>query len=218
MNCHKESRMKRKDRPFLVCITGGIASGKTAVCKYIESLEYKVYYADIIASNVRDEPKNIDILIERYGDRVLDKGTFSKEKLSKIVFTDSKELQFLNNLIHPLVRKKIQNIIDESTEEIIFFEIPLLFESKLEAAFDLTVNISADLQDRILRIIDRDGVTKENALKRISSQMSGVLKRKKADITIENNKSTKDLTAKVALLLKDIPNMPQKKIKRITDL
>ena len=211
--------MRQTVRPFLIAVTGGIGSGKSIVCRHLQSLGYKVFYADIIADNIRQKPQNISSLTKEFGVDIADDGNLSKVKLAEVVFSDPKKLQFLNNLIHPQVRAEMQQIIDENqTEEILFFEIPLLFESELEAAFDFTVNISAKLHNRIERIIKRDEVSIAEVLQRISSQMPDEEKKTKADVTIQNNNNINDLIAKVATLLKKIPTLSKKSIKKITDL
>ena len=210
--------MKQTDRPFLVAITGGIGAGKSTVCKHIQTKGFTVIYTDLVADKIRNLPQNVAALTKKFGNEILDGENISIRKLGEIVFTDTDKLKFLNNLLHPLVYRELQHKIDISTKDILFFEIPLLFENNLESAFDLTINISADLHNKIERIEHRSGISRAEILRRISSQMADEEKKKRADITLENNLGLKEIINKTNELLDKIHKFPYKQIQRIGEL
>ncbi len=157
-----------------IAITGGIASGKSTVSNYIKELGYLVYDADeIYAELLKDEnvvfkicalvcvkPKNANGKVELDRQAVADK-----------VFSDKGLLNKLNEYAHALVYDEINKIADGLTEKnIVFFEIPLLFESKRENSFDKVIVVLRDKDQRIKALEKRNGFTVAEAEKRIESQ------------------------------------------------
>lgn len=112
----------------------------------------------------------------------------------------------------------MQLIIDKSSDKILIFEIPLLFENQLQAAFDFTVNISAKKDLRIKRIMDRDCITRDLAQKKIDSQMPENEKQKLADVTIKNNKDLEVFQRKLNQLVELINKSEKRTVKKLLDL
>ncbi len=181
--------MKHPDRPFLVAITGGIASGKSVVSKWFEKQKFSVFYADKIGHELFKDQYFKNMIEDIFGKEVIINSSVDRVKLGEIIFNSADKRKQLNELLHPKILKKMQQIIDISTKEILIFEIPLLFESGLQKAFDLVINIWTDEETQLKRLMSRTSVSRDKALKRISSQMPTVEKQKKADINIENNAS-----------------------------
>ncbi len=221
--------MKQSDRPFLIAVTGGIASGKTLVSRWFEEKGYKVVYADKIGHKFLDDEDIINKLTEKFGEDIVDKKKINRKKLGQIVFGSKQKLSFLNQLLHPKIRKEMQKIIDEceqiNTSEqtrlgfpILIFEIPLLFENKLEKAFDLVLNISSEKSIQIKRIIKKRKISEKRAKQIIDSQMPDFEKQKLADVNIENNTSLENLYEKLENLLQIIKKMKHRNIKRLIEI
>ncbi len=221
--------MKQSDRPFLIAVTGGIASGKTLVSKWFEEKEFKVIYADMIGHKFLDDEDIIIKLTEKFGEEILDNKKINRKKLGRIVFESKEKLIFLNQLLHPKIRKDMQKIIDEYEElntsskdlcqvPILIFEIPLLFENKLEKAFDFVLNISSEKNIQIERIIKMRKISEKRAKQIIDSQMSDFEKQKLADVNIMNNTSLENLYKKLENLLQIIKKMKHRKIKRLIEI
>jgi len=120
--------MKHPDRPFLVAITGGIASGKSVVSKWFEDQKFSVFYADQIGHELfEDQYFKIEIE-DIFGKEVINNGSVDRAKLGDIIFNSVEKRKQLNELLHPEILKKMQQIINASLKEILIFEIPLLFE------------------------------------------------------------------------------------------
>ena len=192
--------MKHPDRPFLIAVTGGIASGKTVVAKWFEEQQFQVIYTDKIGHDLFKEKYFIDQIETIFGNDLKITGSVNREKLGRIIFDSTEKRKMLNELLHPEIIKRMKQIMRTSSQQILIFEIPLLFENGLQKLFDLTVNISAKKDLRIKRIVKRNEITKEAAQKRIHSQMSDLDKKKLADINIENNADIKDLNLQLEKL------------------
>ena len=188
-----------------VAITGGIACGKSVLLDHLILSNYVVYSSDSIAHDVlRCEGK--EEVIHYFGRDILNSnGEVDRKALGKIVFNDLEKLNMLNNIIHPFVRRRIEKIIDANPHlGIIFFEIPLLFESHMEDLFDYTINIFCDVDTQIKRIVDRDGRSVEDALKIIASQMPTLKRNSLASFSIDNNGSIKDSYKRIDEIIDEI--------------
>ncbi|RLB04142.1 MAG: dephospho-CoA kinase [Deltaproteobacteria bacterium] len=158
-------------------LTGGIATGKSTVAKMFEEKGATLINLDQIAHKAISPGKQAWKKIrEIFGDSVLqpDK-SINREKLAKIVFQNKEQLKKLEEIIHPEVIKmwqeKIETISREKPKTILISEIPLLFEKKLAYNFDATVLVYAPPQIQISRIMERDGITREEAEKRLAAQL-----------------------------------------------
>ncbi|MBC8384729.1 MAG: dephospho-CoA kinase [Candidatus Cloacimonetes bacterium] len=207
--------MKNIDRPFLIAITGNIASGKTIVCQWFKEKGFNVISADKIGHKILEKPEIGSILEDRFGSIILSKNKIDRKKLGEIVFEDHDKLEFLNRLLHPLIRSEMQNIIDTSKSEFLFFEIPLLFENKLENAFDLTINISSPGEIRIERLLQRDNITEKTALRIISNQMPDMEKMKKADVNMINDHGLRELYLQLEKIFGDLHRYNYRDVRRL---
>jgi len=207
--------MKHLDRPLLIAITGGIASGKSVVSTWFEDQNFSVFYADKIGHELFEEQYYINKIKSIFGKEIVLDNSIDRVKLGKIIFNSADKRKRLNELLHPEIRKRIQQIIDTSSQEFLIFEIPLLFENSLQNAFDLTINISAQNEVRIKRIIERDKMSEEAAKKRISSQMSELDREKLANISVINEANINELYLQLKKLLPHIKQLKKKDIKKI---
>ncbi|MCD6176241.1 MAG: dephospho-CoA kinase [Candidatus Cloacimonetes bacterium] len=210
--------MKHLERPFLIALTGGIASGKSIVSKWFSDHNFSVFDADKIGHELFDEQYFINKIKDLFGKEIIVNGSIDRAKLGKIIFDSVDKRKQLNNLLHPEIRKRMQHIVDASSQNILIFEIPLLFENGLQKAFDLTINISAQNKIRIKRIIERDKITEIEAQKRINSQMSEFDKQNLADINIVNEEGNDELNLQLQKLILHIRELKKKNIKKIAEL
>jgi len=188
-----------------------------------------VVYADKIGHKFLDDEDIINRLTEKFGEDILDNKKINRKKLGQIVFGSKEKLSFLNQLLHPKIRKEMQKIIDEYEElntsskdlcqvPILIFEIPLLFENKLEKAFDLVLNIPSEKSIQIKRIIKKRKISEKRAKQIIDSQMSDFEKQKLADVNIMNNTSLENLYEKLENQLQIIKKMKHRNIKRLIEI
>ena len=174
-------------------LTGGIASGKSTIANYLEKTK-KVIVLD--ADNYSKEflkhgSKSYEKIINHYGTQIIDKNSFKKEiktnALREIIFNDERERNWLENLIHPLIRKRMIDECNNYREnKILLLVIPLLFEAKFN---DLCTEIwlvkcSKELQKK--RLIQRDNISEKDANKIINIQQNHIQKEKNSNVIINN--------------------------------
>ena len=172
----------------IIGLTGGIGSGKTSIAKYFEQKGIPVYIADERAKIVSSKPEVVHKIISAFGQEILDENdNISKEKLAKIVFTNSEKLQLLNSIIHPEVKKDFTEWIKKQNKPFVIKEAAILFESGSYKDCDIIITITAPIEERINRVMKRDKTTREKVLDRISNQWSDVQRIEKSDFVIENS-------------------------------
>ena len=183
---------------MIIGLTGGIASGKSTVSKYLAEKDFKVYDADKIAKDISEKKLVQEEIILTFGDKILDEnGNVDRKKLKEIVFEDKEKLKQLNAIIHPKVIDFYKELKEQNTDEIIIFDVPLLFESGIDKFCDKILVVISDYEIQLNRIVERDKIDRELASKIIKSQLSNEERIKKADVVIENNSSLEDLFEKV---------------------
>lgn len=183
---------------MIIGLTGGIASGKSTVSKYLAEKGFKVYDADKIAKNISEEKYVQEEIIATFGDKILDKnGNVDRKKLKEIVFENKDKLKKLNGIIHPKVIDFYKKLKEKNTDEVIIFDVPLLFESGLDKLCDKILVVISDYEVQLDRIVERDKIDRELASKIVKAQLSNEERIKKADVVIENNSNLEDLFEKV---------------------
>ena len=188
-----------------VAITGGIATGKSSVLQYIMMKGYVVYSSDSLAHDVlRNEGK--EAVLREFGRSILgDNGEINRSLLGKIVFNDLDKLNKLNMIIHPYVKIRIEEIIKANPDlDIIFFEVPLLFEAGMEDMFDVSINIYCDIDTQIERIVARDNRSIEDALNIIKSQMGTYERNRRATYAIDNTNDLEETYKKIDKIIKEV--------------
>ena len=205
--------MPRKNSPLLIAITGGIASGKSYFSKLIEEKGYKVFYTDKIGHEVLELDSTKKEIMEKIGKKAFLDNKINRKKLGEIVFSNKDKLALLNKITHKKIRERINTIISESEERIIFFEIPLLIESKLQESFHYNILITADKKIRIERLIKRDNISQDKALKIIENQISDKIKKNYVDLILDNSYAKTFLKAQTEIFCQMIKFIPKRKIK-----
>ena len=173
-------------------ITGGIGSGKSVICQVLKLLGAPVFEADVWAKKLVNSNDQIKTgLIDWYGPDIYSpNGTIDRKKLAGIIFTDSTQLQKVNNLIHPVVRQEFMNWADKQNHPYVIHEAAILFESGFYKMMDYTLLVTAPEIERIDRVTKRDGATIEAVKERMNKQWSDEQKRKLASTEIKNDNKT----------------------------
>jgi dephospho-CoA kinase len=190
----------------IIGLTGGIGSGKTTIANYFRKAGIPVYIADDEARKIMQSPDIIEDIKNAFGDSVFDNSILNREKLSKIVFNDPEKLKLLNSIIHPAVRKHFGNwVLKYENAPFVIYEAAILFESGSYKYCDLIITVSAPLETRIQRVIERDKTTREQVLKRIDAQWNDQQRISKSDYVIENcnNTNTKSEVDRILKILKN---------------
>ncbi|BBA50146.1 dephospho-CoA kinase [Fusobacterium varium] len=187
---------------MIVGLTGGIASGKSTVSNFFKKLGLEVLDADGIVKEVSQKEDTIKKIVKVFGKNILDgNGKIIREKLRKEAFENRELLNKLNEIIHPQVIEIFVKKKKETSEDsIVIFDIPLLYEAKMENLCDKIIVVYIKREQQIKRVIERDKNTRELAEKIIDAQMSLEEKSKRADIVINNNSTLEDLKNQVNMI------------------
>lgn len=193
---------------LVVGLTGGIASGKSTVANMFKEMGIEVIDADIEARRaVEIGEAAYEQIVTYFGEGILnDDHTINRSKLAEIIFNDSVKRQKLNEIVHPDVRRRM-NEKKEATilrgDQVVVLDIPLLFESGLKHMVDVVLLVYVEKDVQLQRLMDRNLLTKQEALARIQSQMPIEDKRKLADKVINNNGTIDDTKKQLIELLAD---------------
>lgn len=188
-------------------LTGGIATGKSTASKYFLTQGVPVVDTDKIAHQLMEPGQaSYQAIVKNFGSKILQKNqTIDRKKLGAIVFNDHKQLNILNDLTHPLIRKETFRQMDKyKTQDypICVVDVPLLFESGWDKYVDKTLVIATTPELELEHLMQRDNLSKAEAEKRINSQLPIKEKVKKASYTIENTATIDKLEKQLSELLK----------------
>lgn len=191
---------------MIIGLTGGIASGKSTVSKILKELGAIIVDADIKAKEISEREDVVAEAKNIFGNDIIDNnGKIDRVKLKEIVFSNKEKLKELNNLIHPKVVNEFKKIKESSNKnDIIIFDVPLLFETGMDKMCEKIILVFADKDTQIKRMIERDNIDKKLAEKIINSQMSLEEKLKKSQIHIENNGTLEDLKKKAENIYREL--------------
>ena len=184
----------------IIGLTGGIATGKSTVSRYLEE-KYKlpIYDADIIARQAVDKGSPIlKKISDRYGQDILNQnGELNRSQLGEIIFNQPTEKQWLEQQIHPFVKNYFIEQIQQTNEPFIILVIPLLFEAKMTDLVTQIWVVTCSLEQQIYRLINRNNLTLTQAKTRINNQIPLAEKIKQADIVLDNQGILEDLHSQI---------------------
>ncbi len=181
---------------MILGLTGGIGTGKSTVANMLKEKGIPVVDTDLISREVIEYPEIIEKIKLEISNEVFDfNNKLDRKKMSEIVFENQEKLKKLNKIMHPEILKKMWDEVEELKKnyKIIVVDVPLLFEINMEKEVDKILLIYASKEIQLKRIMERDGRTREEAVKIISSQMPLYKKREKSDYIIQNNDSLEKL-------------------------
>ncbi len=170
-------------------VTGGIGSGKTTVCRIFETLGVPVFYADEASRHIllNDASVRID-LIKFFGEEILTNGKPDRAKLGKTVFKDKKNLQKLNEILHPPTLKQYFDWQEmQSNYSYTIIEAALIYETGADQMIDQIIVVTAPRAVRIKRIMQRNKWSEEAVSERINHQLESSFIETRADFIIYND-------------------------------
>ncbi len=171
-----------------VGITGGIGSGKSTVSGIFESLGVPVYDADSAAKWLMSEdPILKEQLIKEFGEKTYENGKLNRSHLSSIVFNNKEKLTLLNSLVHPVTLQDAQQWMAQQKTPYSIKEAALIFESGSQSALDYVIGVSAPVNFRIQRVMERDHISRAEVTARISKQMQEPVKMSLCNFIIIND-------------------------------
>ena len=190
----------------LVGITGGIGSGKTTFSNHLKKLGYLVHESDVVVSEMYTKPKKkfLSFIKEKISKDAVNHNKINKKEIVSIIFNNKAIKKLLETRIHKEVQNSREAFIKKNKNKLIFADIPLLFENKLEKDFDLVICIISLKKNRIKRVLRNKKFTKDNLNKIFKAQTTDKERKKRSQIIINNNKTKKDFIFSVEKALKGL--------------
>ena len=171
-------------KPFVIGLTGPSGAGKGYVSRYLSSLGFNVLDSDKFVKNIYDNNSELlHTLADEFGDDILDGGTLNRKRLGEIVFSSAEKRERLNAIVHP----EVIRLCEEHASGLAVIDAPQLFEAGAEDKCYKVICVMADKKIRLKRIIERDNISEEQAIQRMSSQLDDDYYMSKSDYVIFNN-------------------------------
>lgn len=187
-----------------IAVTGGIGSGKSEFCNYLNSKGLPVISADKEAKELLANDASVrEKIISIFGKDSYKGNTVNTKYLAEKVFSDPQKVIKINSIIHPRVIKKIKGMMNSLLQQhsMVFVEAALIYEAEMEDIFDYVILITAGDNEKIHRIQMRDKSTEESIRQRMENQIPDEIKKDWADFTFENNSGLQELHAKADFLI-----------------
>ncbi len=173
-------------------LTGGIGSGKSTVSKMLLSRNIPVYDSDSKAKILMNSSEEIrEKIIKYFGNDSYVNNELNKKYISNIIFNNKSEIKKINSLVHPIVYKDFEEWKKNIVSNYIIFESALIFETGFYKKNDFNILVVSDLENRIKRVMIRDGLKENDVLMRIKNQWSDEKKIPLSDYVIINNSMEK---------------------------
>ncbi|MFB7139836.1 dephospho-CoA kinase [Gottfriedia sp. NPDC056225] len=190
-------------------LTGSIASGKSTVSNFLKQLNVPIVDADVIAKEVVEigQPA-YEMIKEAFGSEILlESGEINRPLLGSIIFNNKEKRLQLNGIVHPEVRREMKKQADRyinQGEPLVILDIPLLYEGNSIELVEKVIVVTVSEENQLKRLMERNGLSKEDALLRIGSQIPVKEKADRADYVIDNNGDLEDTKRQVKDLLNKI--------------
>ena len=198
---------------ILVGLTGGIASGKSTVIRYLRDNGYSIIDADKLGHRVLEPGTHgYKKVVETFGKGILHpEGTVNRPALGKIVFLDPQKLKRLNEISHPIIadmiQKEYEKLVSDCVRKIVFLEAAILIEANWHKVCQHIWVVTLDPEIAMLRLQERDGLNKTEAQARIESQLSPDDRLAYADVVLKNDGSQEDLIIKTQHALQELKQL-----------
>lgn len=175
---------------MLVGLTGNIGCGKSTIANAFKVLGCVIFNSDEVAKEAYFENEIKLQVIALLGTEAYENNKPNKPYISRKIFNDINLLNNINQIIHPYVKNKFDELVSNNPNKLIIKESALLIETGLYKELDKTILVIANDNERLQRIIKRDRISEDLALKKMQSQLSQSQKIKLVDFVIENNNSS----------------------------
>jgi dephospho-CoA kinase len=194
--------------PRRIALTGGIATGKSYVLSRIRDAGVPVVDADVLAREaVAPKSEGLEAVVKRFGQKVLTpEGFLDRARLGDIVFRDKAARRDLEAIVHPFVRRKIDEFFAGLARDHPFAvaDIPLLYETGRQRQFDKVIVVATSREKQITRIMARDGLSREEAERRVAAQLPIEAKIALADYVIRTDGTHEETGAQVQRVLSEL--------------
>ncbi|EJL89803.1 dephospho-CoA kinase [Pantoea sp. GM01] len=188
--------------PYTVALTGGIGSGKTTIANAFAALGVDIIDADAIAREVVEPGTTaLKAIAQRHGESILTaEGTLYRARLREIIFQQPQEKNWLNQLLHPLINARTQQLKLLATSPYVLWVVPLLVENGLQQQADRVLVVDVDTATQLQRTQQRDGISLSQAKSILAAQASREQRLACADDIIDNSGTPEQVLPRVAAL------------------
>ncbi len=178
-------------KPYVIGLTGNIATGKSTVARMLRDLGACIIDADQVAHDVMRAGTAVHAaLVARFGEGILAaNGEIDRRALAAIVFADPEALLALDAIVHPAVRVEVRHLVSECPDPVVVIEAIKLLEAGMDADCDSIWVVTAPRDVQIVRVMERSALTREEAEQRIDAQGPQCDKVQRADTVIDNSRS-----------------------------
>jgi dephospho-CoA kinase len=199
---------------FLIGLTGGIASGKSTVAKLLASYGAETIDADQVARDVVTRGSvGLQAVVNEFGAEVLsDSGELDRDLLGQIVFKEPEKRIILEQILHPLIKRRTTDLLAASKSSVVVYAVPLLVEANVDYPFDMILTVEAGVENQVERIVRSRGLSEADALRRIDAQASTAERSERADFVIDSSGTHAQLEQQIATLWPKIEQAAEKKI------
>lgn len=202
------------DKPYIVGLTGGIASGKTTASDHLSALGANIVDSDEISRALTgDGGEAIPEIRALFGDGVMKGQSLDRRALAYLIFGDAANRRALEGILHPMIQKRIVREMEEAAargDSVMFLVAPLLFETGMDALCDEVWLMALTAEDQITRAMERDGSTREEVEARIKSQMSLEEKMERTNVAIRTNRPIEQTLKEIESLYRDLERRVEK--------
>ena len=187
----------------IIGLTGGIGSGKSTVARSLQEHGFPIVDADLIAREIVEpgQPALAE-LAKEFGEDILNAdGSLDRGLLASRAFTTKDTTQRLNDITHPRINQRTQELFDEAREngaEAVIYDMPLLIDKGLHKDMDATIVVHAAEHVRLERLTTKRGLDIDDVRRRINAQIDDETRKQHADILLDNNGTEEDLTQQIA--------------------
>lgn len=187
----------------IIGLTGGIGSGKSTVARILQEHGFPIVDADLIAREIVEPGQPaLSELAKEFGEDILNAdGSLDRGLLASRAFTTKDTTQRLNDITHPRINQRTQELFDEAREngaEAVIYDMPLLIDKGLHKDMDATIVVHAAEHVRLERLTTKRGLDVDDVRRRINAQIDDETRKQYADILLDNNGTEEDLTQQIA--------------------
>jgi dephospho-CoA kinase len=200
------------DRPFVLCLTGSLAMGKSAAARFFVEAGIPVHDSDA-AVHALYEGEAVAAIEQAFPGSTFG-GKVDRTKLSGMVLNDSVALAKLEAIVHPLVSTSTDKFLADAQArgaEVVVLDVPLLFEANLECRCDAVVVVSAPAEIQRRRALERPGMTEEKFAAILAKQLPDAEKRRRADFILDSSRDFDYARAQVRDILRAVSKMPRRR-------
>lgn len=188
---------------YIIGLTGSIATGKSSAANFLKDQGHPVIDADSLVKKIYSKKATIDFITNNYP-AVIENDQINFNKLRDLFFSNADVKISVEKFIYQQLEDEFNNLQLSISKPYLIYDVPLLFEKGLDKKVDATIVVACDEKEQLKRLIKRDQIQEELAVKMISSQISISKKSKLADFTIDNSKDLEHLKQEVTKVMKSV--------------